>query len=297
MRIFITLLFTLGSLALVGQELNLKIQVNTPKQAQLHADPKTFQTLENQITEFMNSQQWTDVRFKSNEQISGAMTLTLKKQTGTLYEAELLIQTTRPVYGTDYETQVFYWIDKDITFSYQEFQPIRKTTSSFYDNLSSILSYYAYMIIGMDFDTFSELGGDPYFRIAESIVTAVPSSSTGGGWANDAGKHNRYSLVKDVFNPNILKARKAYYKYHRKGLDIMAAEPEVGRSNITSALHSIQAANDAEPTSTYIFLIINAKVDELVSIYNVADPMEKKRIYALLVDINPSISSRVKVLK
>lgn len=294
---FLLLLFLTVLSKASAQELNLSIQVNTPTNAQLQADPKIFETLESEIKEFMNSQQWTDVTYEPDERIEGSMQLTLTKQNNSTFEAELSVQSKRPVYGTDYSTQVFYWIDKDIAFKYEEFQPLRKTQSSYTDNLSSILSYYAYMIIGMDFDTFEEFGGTPYFRTAESIVNAVPSSIGGGGWANESGTHNRYSLINDVFDPVIKDVRKAIYQYHRKGLDIMSAEPEVGRSNITTALEEIQNANNRKNNSTFIFLFISAKTNELVQIYNVTDNPERRKVYAILMDINPSNAQNIEALK
>lgn len=299
MRIILTgLTFLLFLNCIQTQELNISIQVNTPTQAKLQADPKIFETLETEIREFMNSQQWTQVTFEDDERISASMQITLKKQNGSSFEADLSIQSKRPVYGTDYESQIFYWFDKNIQFSYKEFQPIRKTTSSFNDNLSSILSYYAYMIIGMDFDTYEELGGTPYFRTAEAIVNAVPSGvASGSGWENKTNAQNRYSLISNCFNPVIEKARKAIYKYHRKGLDIMSAEPEVGRENITAALEQIQSANNSKSNTPFINLFISAKTNELVNIYNVTENPERKQVYAILMDINPSNAQKIEALK
>src|SRR5699024_7699278 len=125
-----------------------------------------------------------------------------------------------------------------------------------------------------------------------------PNGRTGdGGWGNKTNTFNRFSLVNDIFNPSIEKARIAMYNYHRKGLDIMSTEPEAGRSNITAALKAIQSVHKDNPHSAYIFFITNAKVQELVSIYNIAPPMEKKRIYAILVDINPSMSNKIEALR
>lgn len=301
MRLTLSLLFVLvlGSYS-IAQELQMKVQVNTPNKAQLKSDPKVFQTLESQVTEFINSTQWTSVTFNPDERIKGQIQLTISGQEGeSTFEAELMIQAQRPVYGTDYETQVFYWVDKDFEFNYKEFQPLRKTMSSFTDNLSSILSYYAYMIIAMDFDTFSELGGNEYFRTAETIANAVPSGVVGSkGWSdNKSSAQNRYTLVNDAFNPSIREARKAMYQYHRLGLDIMYNKPQEGRENITQALRLIQEANRAKSHSTYIFFVTNAKTEELINIYNIADDIEKKRVYAMLLDINPSNANKISVLK
>lgn len=301
MRLITSLiLIVLWGFSLNAQELQLNIQVNTPNRAQLKEDPKVFQTLEAQITEFMNSTQWTNVTYAPEERIKGMLQLTISKaipDKESMYTAELSIQAVRPVYGTDYETQVFFWMDKDVVFGYKEFQPIRKTQTSFTDNLSSILSYYAYMIIGMDFDTFSELGGDEYFRTAESIVNAAANSAGDDGWKEKTTSHNRYSLVNDAFNPSLRQARKAMYMYHRKGLDIMSAEAETGRSNISGALSAIQQASRSKSNSTYVYFVTNAKIEEIINIYNVADTNEKRSIYATLIDINPSNARRIEVLK
>lgn len=177
-----TLLYTfvlLGlTLSITAQELNLDVTINTPK---LNiADPQVFRTLETAISDFYNNSVWTDDDFESEERIEGTVQINIKEDLSTnTFVADFLVSSARPVYNSNYYSQTIKLIDKDVSFSYEQYGPLFNNANSFSDNLSAILSYYAYVILGTDYDTFSPFGGEKYYQIAQSIVNSIPPSVSG----------------------------------------------------------------------------------------------------------------------
>ncbi len=284
-----TLLFVFQANA---QELEVNVTMNTPKLQT--ADPKVFETLRQTIQEFMNNQKWTDDEYEQEERIklSLIMTITVEVDANT-FGAELLLQSTRPVFGSTYETPVFKHLDKNITFSYQQYQPLEYSQTSYINELSSILAFYANVVIGMDYDSFSPFGGDIYFEKAQDIINQVPPNiaSSVKGWRSVDGNRNRYWLIENLLTPRVRPFRQAFYDYHRQGLDMMHENPTTGRAVMTQALSTLLKVNQSYPASMIMQVFANTKSDEIIEIYKGAFPDEKSEIIKVMVKVDPSRAS------
>ncbi|MCB0644937.1 MAG: DUF4835 family protein, partial [Phaeodactylibacter sp.] len=264
------------------------------------ADPKVFEDLEGAITNFFNNQRWTSDEFEQEERINITVSMTITEEfSATSFKAELAIQSTRPVYGTDYETPTFLYNDRDVTFSYEPFQPIQFSENSFTDNLSQILSFYAFIVVGMDYDSFSPFGGEPYFQKAQDLLNAVPSavSANNPGWRSLDGNRNRYWIMENLLSPRVRALRQAVYDYHRQGLDLMHKEVVPGRAIIAQALEQVFAVNQNYPNSMMVQIFANAKSNEIVDIFSQSTSTEKNRIVQIMTKIDAANSSKYRNMK
>jgi hypothetical protein len=289
--IWTILLLLLISSAIKAQELKVEILVNYPR-IQL-VDPQVFQTLQTSIQEFMNNQRWSDEVFENDERIEVTIQLTIRDElSANSFTADMSIQAARPVYGSSFKTSVFMHVDKDVSFTYDQFQPIVYSRTAYIDNLSSILSYYAYIIMGYDADTFSPKGGEPYFQAAQEIVNMVPTTAGHKGWRQSDGGRARYWILENALNPNFTAMREAAYMYHIKGLDEMHRDPDMGKIGIIKALDEIAQIAKIHRNSMAIQLFANAKNQEIVEIFKVADISQKKQVQEMMNLIDPANSSR-----
>jgi hypothetical protein len=289
------LLAFLLSYSLIGvlhaQELKVDITVNTPR-IQL-VDPAVFATLKTSIQEFMNNQRWTDEVFDLDERIEVTIQLTINNEfSQNSFGAEMSIQAARPVYGSNFKTSILMHVDKDITFTYDQFQPIVYSRTAYVDNLSSILSFYAYIILGYDADTFAKNGGEPYFLIAQDIVNMIPTQGSQKGWRPQDGQRARYWILENALNPNFRPMREAAYLYHIKGLDEMHRDANKGKVNIVKALDDIAQIAKIHRNSMAVQLFANAKNTEIVEVFKVADIPMKRQVQDLMGLIDPANSSR-----
>lgn len=278
--------------ALYGQELVVSVTINTPKLQT--ADPKVFKTLETSIQEFMNNQKWTDGTYEPEERIKVNIVMTITKElSANTFEADFSLQSIRPVFNSTYETPLFKHQDKDVTFSYQEFQPLEYSQSTFTDNLTYVLAFYAYMVIGMDNDSFSPFGGEPYYQQAQDIVNRVPPTvaSNVPGWRSVENNRNRYWLMENMLSPRMRPFRQAIYDYHRQGLDLMYQDANAARAVMTLAIESLADVNQSYPNSAIMQLFANTKADEIIEIYKAAAPQEKNSVVKVMERVDPSRAS------
>lgn len=293
MNKFIQIL-TLTSLSFYGfgQELNCRVVIDRTQVTV--SDPSVFDEMESDLSEFINNRKWTDDNFELEERINCnlLMTITAVPTVG-VYEATVQIISSRPVYGTEYETVVMNFADRDWTFNYIPSRPINYNENSFTDNISSLLAYYAYVVIGMDYDTFGELSGAKYYEEAFRIVNNAQQSSF-PGWQQLGSNRNRYWLIENLRNPSLEPVRNALYTYHRKGLDIFREEPDEARNVIAVALQNIQRANRTRPRSILTISFMDAKATELAQIYSDGSPTIRKKAYGILTSIDPSKTDRFK---
>lgn len=276
-----------------GQELNVNIKIAAPNITT--TDPIIFQNLETSIKEFYNNTKWTNDDFDDHEKINASIQITITKELSTnSFEADLIVQSNRPVFNSDYNTNMINLVDKGIQFSYNNFQPIYKNDNQFTDNLSAILTYYAYIILGFDYESFSPRGGDDYFKLAQNTLNSVPTNvvNNDAGWNPNSNDRNRYWLIENIFSPRLSKFRSAFYDYHLGGLDIMADEPDKGRAVILSAVNSINEIVSTYPNSYLLNLFVDSKDTELVNVFKGADKNQKSRVYATLTRIAPSRASK-----
>lgn len=281
-----------------AQELNFDVTINTPKLKL--ADPKVFETLESAIEEFINNTVWTEDNFESEERIEGALQINIKEDLSTnTFIADFYVSTSRPVYNSNYYSSTLLLVDKDAGFSYEQYGPLFNNKNAFSDNLSAILSYYAYVVIGTDYDTFSPLGGERFFQIAQSIVNSIPRSvsSSDQAWNAVGSRRNRYWLVENLLNPRVKPYRQAIYDYHRRSLDEMYTDPDKSRAVMLSAITAIGDVNDAFPNSMILKLFSDTKRKEIVEIFDVASQGEKDKVYNIMTEIDPALSSEFNSLR
>lgn len=289
-RIFLTFIVIFYSLYGSAQELMCNVQVIT-QQIQ-GTNKQVFQTLQTAIYEFMNNTSWTNHVFETDERIECTMLFNIKEQISVdEFKGTLQIQSRRPVYSSSFNSVVLNYVDNDIQFKYVEFQPLEFSETSFLSNLSSLLAFYAYVIIGMDYDTYSFKGGTSFFQAAEKIVNNAQNTPERGWRAMEStSRRNRYWLVNNILNEDFSQLREFVYKYHRLGLDNMYEKTNEARANISEYLRLLQqiSRNKPDPFMYYLQVVLDAKSDELVNIFKESFQEEKTRVYALLNEIDPS---------
>lgn len=286
-----TLVFLLSPFLgnLYAQELRADLRVATP-QIQT-TDPQIFKELEADLQDFLNNRSWTNLTYEAAERISCSFQLTIKEVTeDNVFNAELSVQATRPVFNSDYETTIINHLDRDIKFVYNQGQNIQITPNSYIDNLSSILTFYGYLIIGLDYDSFVPLGGEEHFKTVERVVNSVPSSEAGNfkGWRAGDGNRNRYWIINNIMNSRVVSLRESIYQYHREGLDHCHDDPAQCRQAILAALVEIQEVHSAMPNSMIVQMFTSAKGRELVEIFGKAPREERNQVYQILSRLDPS---------
>lgn len=283
--------FTAIPFTLLAQELDARVTIN--HQQVQGTSTSVFETLQTTLEQFINDRQWTTMQFRRNERISCNFSITIKKYSPSenSFEGSLYVQSTRPVYGSNYTTTVFSFNDANFNFNYQEYDQIDFRTDIIDDNLTAMIAYYIYLIIGMDMDSMSPLGGTEYLQTAMTIVNNAQSLSYKGWKAFDDSK-NRHAIVNDMLDGGMEPFRKMQYKYYREGLDIMAENSERGRAEITEAMSLLKQAHENKTMSMLPQIFTEYKRDEIVSIYKGhGTSKEKEEIVNTLSNINPSQNS------
>jgi len=279
-----------------AQELNPTLTVNTSKIQ--GTDKDVFTSLENAIKELLVHQVWTDYHFTEKERIQCNFNLIVNKyeaQTGKM-NCELTVQSSRPVYGSTYNTTVFNFRDTEVEFNYTEQDRLEYMPGMTPDNnLTAILAYYSLLIIGLDFDTMSPNGGTDILRQVENI--AANAQSLGSGWRSFDSQANRYAIINDYMNGTMADFRQLQYKYHRQGLDDMSANADRGRATITESLELLKKAKQAKSTSALPTLFTEIKKTELISIYSEGIDKEKQMVKNLLSQVNPSLTNEWDAIK
>ena len=279
-----------------SQELKPTLTVNTAKIQ--GTDKDVFNSLEVAVRDFLSHQVWTEYHFAENERIQCNFNLTVnkyEKESGKM-TCELTVQSSRPVYGSTYNTTVFNFRDTEVEFTYTEQDRLEYSPGITPDNnLTAILAYYSLLIIGLDFDTMSLNGGTDILRQVENI--AASAQSLGGGWRSFDAKTSRYSMINDYMNGSMSAFRQLQYKYHRQGLDDMTANADRGRATITESLSLLRQAQQAKSTSALPTLFTEIKKNELISIYSAGINKEKQQVKELLSQINPSLTNDWNTIK
>ena len=282
------------SCAGMAQELNARITVNGDKIA--NANKSVFTTLQNALTEFINNRKWTDATFAVNERIDCSMTIIVNEMEESSFKGEIQIQARRPVYNSSYTTTLLNFRDQQFDFEYMEGEPLEYQENMLTGNLTATVVFYIYIILGLDFDSFSPLGGTAYIQQAQQIVSLAQSQSWSGWKAFDSNR-NRHAVATALQDNASEAFRNLWYTYHRKGLDEMAANADRGRTTIIEALPALQEVKKARPTSVLLQMFSDAKLDEIVLIYSKATTQEKQSGYKLLQEIYPTETTRLEALQ
>jgi hypothetical protein len=278
--------FVFISLASRAQELNCTVSINA---TQIQTTERTiFRDMKTAIEQFMNSRKWTNDSYKNYEKINCNMLITITRMPAVgSFAASVQIQSARPVYNTNYSTLVFNFADRDWEFEYVESLPLEYNDNTYTTNLTSMLALYAYMIIGVDYDSFTELGGTPYFQRALQVVNNAQQSNR-PGWQSMQNNRSRYWIVENFNNPQMTDLRKAFYAYHRQGLDTFDKDADKSREVILKGLKDIKKVRDINPTAVIIVSFFDAKGKELANIFSSGSIQVRREAYDIIKAIDPS---------
>ncbi|MDN3583824.1 DUF4835 family protein [Mucilaginibacter flavus] len=294
-KLFLFILLALPGFYTLAQDLNARVSVVSPK-IQV-SNKRIFQTLETAMKDFLNGRKWSADPILPQERIDCNFVLNITSwDGGSTFSGELQVQSSRPVYGSSYTSTLINLNDRDVDFTYNEGQTVDYTDQSFQGNLSSVMAFYAYIIVGMDYDTFSRNGGSPYFAAAQTVVNNAQTGSY-KGWKAFDGNINRYWLSENLNNKIYDPLRGFMYDYHRGGLDIMADNAGKGRKFITSMLPTLQQVDRQRVGSMFPLIFYTAKSDEFVSLYSKADPQERIQAMNILLQADPSNGNKYQALQ
>ena len=280
-----------------AQELDARVTINHSQIENTRTE--VFDALQTKLTEFLNNQKWTEIPFRENEKIQCNFNITVNtyNQEENSFECSLLMNCSRPVYGSSYNTISYAVNDADFTFVFTEFDQLEYQDNQIDNNLIALLAYYAYMIIGMDLDTMAPMGGTDYFHMAEDIATAGENLGF-PGWKAFGDSGNRFGLLNDYMDGAMEGMREFNYIYHRNGLDRMSEAPDSARAAIVDALDLLQEANRAKSMTKVAQLFTEYKRDELVNIFTKkATKEEKEKAYEVLFSIDASQSNTWEKIK
>jgi len=295
MRSLILALTSILSLTASAQDLRCNISVNATQIQGTYR--QAFQTMQNDLYEFMNNRSWSGNVYAVDERIECNFLINISEQVGpNEYKGSLQVQARRPVFGSSYTTVLFNFNDNDIQFTYQEFTKLDFNENSYGSALTSLLAYYAYIVIGLDYDSFSPKGGTEFFKKAEKIVNNAQMAPERGWKSYESSRRNRYWLVENLLNPKYAPVRTAIYNYHRLGLDQMSNKVAEGRDEVTNSLLSLQKVYRDKPDPNLFLLKVffDAKNDEIVNIYSEAYSTEKQRVYQILAEIDQANEPKYK---
>ena len=289
--VFILSVFALGSFA---QELNCQVTVSS-QQVQGTDNKRIFDNLQKQAYEFLNNTKWTKDVFATNEKIECTMfiNITERPNNGNYFKATIQVQSRRPIYKTSYNSPLLNYNDQNFEFVYIENQPFDFNVNTYTNNLTSMFAYYAYVILALDYDSYSPLGGTEHWQKAQQIVNNAQSGSDAGtGWKSFDGTKNRFWYIDNILNPMFNPIRNLYYQFHRKGLDVMYAKTDAGRAEILKSLVSLKELHKLRPASFNMQILFNAKADEVINIFKEATPNEKSEVIETLNLIDPSNANK-----
>lgn len=253
------------SFSISAQELNCEVRVNSERIT--NVNQQIFKTLETALNEFVNKTKWTNLNFKQSERISCSMFINVAEFNNNQFSATIQVQASRPVYNSTYSSPLFNINDKDFSFRYIEFEPLFYNPNSFDSNLVSVVAFYAYMILGVDADSFTKFGGTPYFEMAQNVVSLAQTSGF-KGWNQSDGLQNRYFLAADMLSTTFQPIREGFFEYHVNGLDIMADDLKGGKEKIKSSLATVGKAHNVRPNAFLTRVFFDAKSDEIVSLFS-----------------------------
>jgi hypothetical protein len=291
--LFFSLLIFLYAGIASAQELNCQVSIITDARLEVTSvEKEIFDQLKQTIYDMMNTTQWTKDKFKVDERINCNIQLQINSipSPGT-YEGSIQVQSTRPGYNSAYNTTLFNFQDDDIQFAYSRNSILIYAPNQYRDNLTSILAFYAYFIIGMDYDSFSLKGGTPYFNEAQQIVSNAQSSGAKGWKSNETGKRNRFYLVDNVLHQLFEPLRLCNYNYHRKGIDLLYDDKLKARQAIYSALSELNKVVATRPNSVNLLNFVQAKLVELKNLYADAEIKDKTEVVNLLKRLDPTNAS------
>lgn len=296
--LLIVILLSFSTSVLFSQEINARIQVSAQK-VQGSANKEVFRTLQKSLYEFINNRRWSGHTFSPEERIECTFQINITEQTSTdNYKATMQIQSNRPVYGTNLNTVLLNFRDQNVQFQYVEHQALEFNETTHGNNLTAIIAYWVYVVMGMDYDSFALNGGTEFFTKAENIVNNAQNAQE-KGWKAFDGQKNRYWIIQNIMDSKYAPIRQWMYQYHRQGLDRMSEKVTQGRATIAESFKLLQKVYREKPSPymPYLQLIFDAKADEFVNIFSEGPPDERNRVYNILTEINPANITKYKKMK
>jgi len=288
-RILLFFIF-LSSITISSQELNCQVTVNFDQVS--GSNRQVFTTLETAISEFVNQKKWTDKTVKSQERINCAINIIITKRDNNLFEGSIQIQSTRPVYGTSYETPVLNIRDNDFNFKYNEFDQFIYNPTRFDSNLISTIVFYTYIILGVDADSFALNGGETYLKEAENVTLQAQQSGL-AAWSNQVGVQNRFQMIDNLLSPGLNQFRSVIYNYHRKGLDELTGDAKIAKQSLENTIITLDRLFNKVIGNPLLRLFFDAKADEIVNLYSDGpNTRSKQRLLAVLQKISPNNSAK-----
>jgi hypothetical protein len=263
-------------------------------------DKTIFRNLEQRLQEFINNTKWTNEQIVNQERIELNIEIIVSNYDQNTYEfaASAIIQSRRPVFGSNYNTTLFSFNDENWDFKYQEQDRLEYQEGQYLGDLSALMSFYAYYVLALDFDSFSLEGGTPYFNKAFQIANLAQQSSGRAGWKPfEKTVRTRYNLIDNILNERFRPLRNAYYLYHRKALDQFAKDPFAARKQIMASLEQVKKVFKISPNTVMLLVFFEAKSDELVNIFKGAEDIEKPKAIELLSEINIANISKYEKIK
>ncbi len=296
MKYILLLSFLFISTLSFSQDLNARVQILAPQIP--NANKRIIDVLEISIKDFLNNRRWTSDALQPQERIDCNFVITITEWDGSSsnFKAEAQIQSNRPIYNSNYNSTILNLNDKEFTFSYSEGQALDFSDQNYLTNLTSLLAFYAYIITGMDYDTFSKLGGTPSFQKAQTVLN-IAQNAPNIGWKAHENLRNRFWLIENLMNKAYNPIRESMYEYHRDGLDVMAENPSKGRKAIYALLPQLQKIDKQKQGAVLNQVFFTAKSDELINVLSNAEPQEKLKAFSILSVVDPANSLKYEILK
>ena len=276
-----------------AQQLNCTVTINSERLP--NPNQQVYKTLQTSLSEFVNKTDWTGSALKQNERINCSMYITLFSHSSDQFSGTIQIQSSRLIYNSTYSSPVFNFNDKDFNFRYTEFEPLLYNPTTFESNLVSVISFYSYMILGIDSDTFQLAGGSPYFETAQNIANIAQQGGS-KGWTQADGVQNRYFLINDMIAPTYSDLRQTTFGYHA-GLDIMSQDLKGAKEKIKSSLMTIAKLNSVKPNAFLTRVFFDAKSDEIVSIFSGGPSIAVTDLTETLNKVSPLNSTKWSEIK
>ncbi len=278
-----------------SQELNCVVLINDQEIGV--SNKQVFTTMQESIFEFMNNTKWTNIPYRNHEKIDCSLTINILENPETnLYKGNLQLQVSRPIYNSTYKTPILNFNDNDISFNYEEYQPLNYNRNSFDSNLVSLLTYYVYTILGFHADTFSLKGGENYFKEAENVVNQAQQGG-GKGWNNIDGNYTRYKLNENLLSPVFEEFRKTMYLYHLHGLDRMVEDKTQAKKAISGSIISLKKIYDDRPNTFLIRVFMDTKSDEIVDVFSDGPRTDNSELREVLIKIFPALDPKWQQIK
>jgi len=281
-------IFSILTLSLQAQELNCTVSINAEQTGQ--SNLQVFRTLQNEITEFMNKTNWTDLNIKQQERIDCSLVIIVSNINSDFFTASIQVQSSRPVYNSTYNTPILNFNDRQFNFQYTEFQPLNYNANTFDSNLISVLAFYAYTIIGLDAASYELGAGEPYFEEAKQIVNTA-QQQVSDGWSAQSGTQSRYRLNQDLLSPNFREFFDAMYAYHRNGLDYMAQSDREAKQSIAISLSLFEQLYRSRPNNFLTRVFFDSKAEEIASIFSGGPQVNISNLVSTLNKVAPTKST------